>query len=221
MNAPNGLTLPVARASVPSNMSKAPPTKTTMPPMTQSCATRSRAPAIEIPKPISVSPFGVRPTRPIASAIGSKTFLIRPRDSLEMVICSPCHAKDGAFAGGELLERFLAEAADRLAALPPGHHDAGRSEATQMPRHERLAEADMGDQLGDGRLALGETPDDPQPVDVGHDLVERTQLAQVLGLGDGGGDGAADSGGRRGQGVDSGWGGAIAVTSTTIYINRR
>ena len=36
MNAPNGLTLPVARASVPSNMSKAPPTKTTMPPMTHS-----------------------------------------------------------------------------------------------------------------------------------------------------------------------------------------
>ena len=36
MNAPNLLTLPVARASVPSNMSKTPPMKTTMPPTTHS-----------------------------------------------------------------------------------------------------------------------------------------------------------------------------------------
>ena len=79
----------------------------------------------------------------------------------------------------------------------------------------------MGDQLGDGRLAVGEAADDAQPVHVGHDLVEGTQLAQVIGLGDGGGDGAADSGGRRGQGVDSGWGRCVAVASTTIYINRR
>src|SRR4029079_69846 len=155
MNAPNGLTLPVARARVPSNMSKAPPTKTTMPPMTQSCATRSRAPAIEMPKPMRVRPLGVRPARPIARATGSKTFLIRPRDSLEMVTSSTCHAQDGAFAGRELLERLLAQAADRLAALPAGHHDTGRPETTQMPRHERLAEADVGDELRHGRLALG------------------------------------------------------------------
>ena len=75
---------------------------------------------------MSVRPFGVRPTRPIASAIGSKTFLIRPRDSLEMVIRSACHAEDGAFAGGELVEGLLAQAADRLAALAPGLDDAGR-----------------------------------------------------------------------------------------------
>ena len=36
MNAPNLLALPVARASVPSNMSKTPPMKTTMPPMIHS-----------------------------------------------------------------------------------------------------------------------------------------------------------------------------------------
>ena len=64
----------------------------------------------------------------------------------------------------------------------------------------------MGDELGDGRLALGQPADDAQPVHVGHDLVEGTQLAQVFGLGDGGGDRAADPGGRGGQGWDSGWG---------------
>ena len=79
----------------------------------------------------------------------------------------------------------------------------------------------MGDQLGNGRLALGEAPDDAQAVHVGHDLVERAQLAQVLGLGDGGGDGAADSGGRRGQGGGSGLGARVVVASTTVYINRR
>ena len=37
MNAPSGLAWPVARASVPSNMSKTPPMKTTMPPTSHSC----------------------------------------------------------------------------------------------------------------------------------------------------------------------------------------
>ena len=59
MNAPNWLTLPVARASVPSNMSKTPPTKTTMPPTSHSLrADEDRAPTMVIPKPMSVSPFG-------------------------------------------------------------------------------------------------------------------------------------------------------------------
>ena len=78
----------------------------------------------------------------------------------------------------------------------------------------------MGDELGDRRFAVGQTSDDPQSVDVGHDLVERAQLAQVLGLGDGGGDGAADSGGRGGQGRGSDRG-LVAVASTAVYINLR
>ncbi len=86
MKAPSGLTLPVARASVPSNMSKTPPMKTTSPPTSHSWAARSAAPTTVIAKPMSVSPSGVRPRRPMPSAIGSKTFLIRPRDSFEIDI---------------------------------------------------------------------------------------------------------------------------------------
>ena len=90
-----------------------------------------------------------------------------------------------------------------------------------MPRHERLRQPDMGDELGDGRLALGQASHDAQPVHVGHDLVEGAQLAQVVGLGDGRGDRAADPGGRGGQGWDSGSRVARRGTSTTVYINRR
>ena len=56
------------------------------------------------------------------------------------------------------------------------------------------------------RLAVRQAADDPQAIHVGHDLVEGAQLAQVIGLGDGRGDGAANAGGRRGQGCDSSWG---------------
>ena len=63
-----------------------------------------------------------------------------------------------------------------------------------MPRHERLGEPDVGDELRDGRLALGQATDDAQAVHVGHDLVEGTKLAELFGLGDGRGDRAADPG---------------------------
>ncbi len=53
----------------------------------------------------------------------------------------------------------------------------------------------MRDQFRDGGLADGKSAHDAQPVHVGHDLVEGAHLAQVFGLDDGGGDGAADSGG--------------------------
>ena len=48
MNAPSLLTLPVARASVPSNMSKAPPMKTTMPPTASAGGRRRIAPTTVI-----------------------------------------------------------------------------------------------------------------------------------------------------------------------------
>jgi hypothetical protein len=63
-----------------------------------------------------------------------------------------------------------------------------------VPRDERLAEADLGDELGDGRLPPGETTDDPQAVDVGEGLVDQAQLAEVLRWEDGAGDRAADVG---------------------------
>src|SRR6188508_2654822 len=140
MNAPNGLTLPVARASVPSNMSKAPPTKTMIPPTSHCWPARSRAPTTEIPKPMSVSPFGVRPSRPMPSAIGSKTFLMRPRDSLEidMAFRLAREAEDGALVPGEFLERLRAQLADGLATLAAGHDDTRGAEPGQVPRDEGL-----------------------------------------------------------------------------------
>ena len=205
MNAPNELTVPVARASVPSNMSNAPPTKTTIAPMVHSWAASSAAPRIEIPKPMSVSPFGVRPTRPIASAIGSKTFLIWPRDSFEIVM-SACHSQYCALPLGEFVECLRPEAADGFAAMSPCLDDASAAEAADVPGHERLRQSDMRDELRDRRLAVRQAAHDPKAIHVGHDLVEGTQLAEVIRLGDGRGDGAANSGGRRGQGCDSSWG---------------
>jgi len=119
---------------------------------------------------------------------------MRPRVSLEIDTALARDAKDGPFAGGEFGEGFLAETTDRLAALASGDDHAGRPEAPKVPRDERLRQADVGDQFRDGRLALGQAPDDPQAVDVGHDLVEGAELAELFGLGDGCGDRAADPG---------------------------
>ena len=114
MNAPSLLTLPVARASVPSNMSKAPPMKTTIPPSVQYWRPTRIAPAAVIANPMSVSASGVRPARPMARAMGSKIALMRDRDSLEMrQLGDP---QDLALARGDLAERLRAERADRLAA---------------------------------------------------------------------------------------------------------
>jgi hypothetical protein len=52
----------------------------------------------------------------------------------------------------------------------------------------------VGDELGHGRLAVGEAANDAQAVDVGHDLVEGPKLPKILGLGDRGDDRAADPG---------------------------
>ncbi len=46
-------------------------------------------PTTVMANPMRVRPFGVSPTRPIASAIGSKTLLIAERDSLEIVMAGP------------------------------------------------------------------------------------------------------------------------------------
>jgi hypothetical protein len=77
----------------------------------------------------------------------------------------------------------------------------------------------MGDELGDRRLAVREAADDAEPIHVGHDLVEGTQLAQVIRLGDGRGDGAANAGGRRGQGCDSSWGGGRSSLHQPQFIS--
>lgn len=120
--------------------------------------------------------------------------------------------------GLELIEGLCAQAADRLATPTAGHDDPGSPEAPEVPRDERLRQPDMGDELRDGRLALRQAAHDAQAIHVGHDLVEGTQLAELFGLGDGRGDGAADPGGRGGQGGTPA-GGLDVVASTTVYIN--
>ncbi len=81
MNAPSFETRPVARARVPSNMSKTPPTMTTIPATSQSWSPARMAATTVIPKPIRVSPFGVSPSRPKKRAIGSPILLTRVRVS--------------------------------------------------------------------------------------------------------------------------------------------
>jgi len=84
-----------------------------------------------------------------------------------------------------------------------------------MPRHERLGQPDLGDELGDGGFSLGQAANDPEPVDVGQGLVDEAELAEVVRLGDGGRERRADTGRGRGQGGDP----RGAVASTTVYIN--
>ena len=72
-----------------------------------------------------------------------------------------------------------------------------------MPGHERLRQPDLLDEVGNAGVGLGETPDDPQPVDVGERLVDEPELAEILRLEDGVGDRAADVGPGRTQGQAS------------------
>ena len=138
---------------------------------------------------------------PSPSAIGSKTFLIRPRDSFEIVIVD--QPATPRIARSRAANSVNASSRRRQIVSRPCRRVSTTPAARRRPRcHDTSGwrQPDMGDELGDGRLAVGQAADDAQPVDVGHDLVEGTQLAEVFGLGDGRGDGAADPGGRGGQG---------------------
>jgi hypothetical protein len=85
-----------------------------------------------------------------------------------------------------------------------------------MPRHERLAEPDVPDQLADGRGRRGEPAEDPEAVHVGERLVDEPQLSEILRLVDHGRERAADVGGGWGQRAVPR---AVPVASTTVYIN--
>ena len=206
MNAPSLLTLPVARASVPSNMSKTPPMKTTMPPTIQCWRPTRIAPSdgdAEADEGQAVGREAGAAHAPARSA--RRSLLMRPRDSLEMVIgvSSRCprmarsRAATSPKASGRRVQ-IVSRPTRRVSTRPAD------AEALEVMADERLAEADVRDQLGDARLAVGEAPDDAQPVHVGEGLVEGAQVAQVLGLEDDRGDGRADpGGGRHGRGCSS------------------
>jgi hypothetical protein len=90
-----------------------------------------------------------------------------------------------------------------------------------MPADQRLRQPDFLDQVGDGGVAAGQSPDDPQAIDVGEGLVDDPQLTKVLGLVDDRREGRANAGARGGQRVSPvGVGLLRGVTSTAVYINR-
>ena len=88
---------------------------------------------------------------------------------------------------------------ERLAPDAAGLDKPGDAQPAQVPRHERLAEPDALDQLGDRGLALGEPLDDPQAVHVGEGLVDDAQRAELVGLVERRRDGRANVRGRWGQ----------------------
>ena len=177
----------------------------------------------------AVSAFGVRPRRPRPRAIGvarSRTRArMRRRDEgagHEAVLLPVLDPEDAPLVLGEGAEGLRQEAGHGLAADSPRLDEPRDPEATEVPRHERLAQPDPFDELGHGRLALGEALHDPKAVHVGERLVDEAQRAEVLGLVDDGRDGRADVRGGRCQGSlriprpDRG----LAVDgSTLVYIN--
>jgi hypothetical protein len=64
-----------------------------------------------------------------------------------------------------------------------------------MPGHEGLRQADLGDEIGNRGVGLGQATDDPKPVDIGEGLVDKAQLAKVGGLVDDRRDRGPDTGG--------------------------
>ena len=73
--------------------------------------------------------------------------------------------------------------------------EAGGAQALEVMADERLGQPDVGDELGDARLAVGQAADDAQAIDVGEGLVERAQLAQLFGLEDDRRDGRTERAG--------------------------
>ena len=140
---------------------------------------------------------------PSPRAIGSKMPLTRERVSFEMVIAwhwlaMPRIARSRSATSPKASGT---KAHDRLATDAAGVDEAGDTQALEVVADERLAQADVGDELGDAGLTVREASDDAQPIHVGEGLVEGAQLAQVVGLEDDRGDGRAEPGGRR-HGMD-------------------
>ena len=209
-NAPSWLTLPVARASVPSNMSKTPPTKTRIPAdepqLGRGAAT---APTTVIAKPMRVSPFG----RQAEAADARGRSARRPRDAGRGSRCeiepltsaasiSGRDAEDGRASRRRRTRRTPPGAGGRPSRGPPGGVSTSPA-ARSRPRCHETSGCDSPtcrDELGDGRLAVGQARTMRSRFTSARALWNGAQLAQVVGLDDGGGDRAADAGGGWGQG---------------------
>ena len=108
--------VPVARATAPSNMSKAAPTVATMPASSHHSTAANTPPNAAMPKPISVSMLGVSPARDMARASGSIAGARMPR----------------ALAAGEMDGRLAIDA------IPTQERCSCRVEAQQRTRGSAL-----------------------------------------------------------------------------------
>ena len=184
-------------------------------------------------KPMTVSALGDRPSRPRPTAIG----VMRPRtrarvsgETSEPLTRRPGRPRAGGvveaerprLAARERLERLGDDGVDGLAALPARRHEPDLPQLAEVPRHERLRQPDVLDELaarspgpppGGGRSAGGWRPRGP---------CGPAHLAQVVGDVDDGRDRAADSGARWGTRVTgdlqaSGW--ATPSDQRRVHIN--
>ena len=152
MKAPSLLTVPVARATAPSNMSKPAPTVATMPASSHHSSAASSPPNEAMPKPMSVSMFGRQPgarhrqRERLDARADARTLVGRDEGAL---------AHDRHLASAEKLvlllvearERLACQAADDLAAGAAGLHEAGDPQPAQVPRDQRLAEVDVAHEV--------------------------------------------------------------------------
>ena len=229
MNAPSFDALPVARASAPSNRSKTPPKTTSRPARSQLCEAAAMAAMIAMPKPIRVRALGVRPTLPIATAIGVAMPRTRARrfgrdERAHEAACSRPRRRRGRgwprLARGELLERLGDEAVDGLAAAGAAPRRARPRGAARGATRRAAATARPGSMSSvTVASASARRAHDAEPVHVGEGLVDEPQLAQLVGLVDDGRDRAADAGRGGGHGEVGLRSGTVA--STTVYINGR
>ena len=109
--------------------------KTTMPPSVQRWVAMNRAPLVVIAKPISVSASGVRPSRPRARAIGSKTPLTRSRAWSEIV---NSRSQDLALRAATSPKASGRSVPNRLAAHASRRYEPSDPESLEMVAHEWL-----------------------------------------------------------------------------------
>ena len=170
MNAPSLLALPVARASAPSNRSNTPPNTTRSPATIQACRPAATAATQAIRKPMIVSALGESPSLPSPTAMGvikprtrarvsgetSDPLTRRPGRSRRLV-----EAERPGLPAGVRLERLGDDGVDRLASLSPRRHEPDLAQLPQVPRHERLGQPDVLDELRHRGRPVGQAADDP------------------------------------------------------------
>jgi hypothetical protein len=91
------------------------------------------------------------------------------------------HAQDASLVDRKGFEGLGQEARDRLTSGATGLDEPRVPQSSEMPRHERLAQPDVFDELGDAGFPVGEASDDPESVHVGEGLVDDTEATKLVG----------------------------------------